>query len=132
MRPTFAPAPALALGKLTCLSRKFVFTMGQPYCSFPLDRPSREPRMPGPWKMAQLLTRAPKLADAKRARARLADLMRDERAIEANLGDLEKMPTAQDLLLGIADHSSFLWDIDSRDPAGLAALMAGEPDVIFA
>ena len=88
--------------------------------------------MPGPWKMAQLLTRAPKLADAKRARARLADLMRDERAIEANLGDLEKMPTAQDLLLGIADHSSFLWDIASRDPAGLAALMAGEPDVIFA
>ncbi|MBV1703112.1 MAG: bifunctional [glutamine synthetase] adenylyltransferase/[glutamine synthetase]-adenylyl-L-tyrosine phosphorylase [Hyphomicrobiales bacterium] len=88
--------------------------------------------MPGRWKLAQWITRSPRLADAKRARARLADLMRDERAIAANLPDLETLPAARDLLLGIADHSSFLWDIASRDPASLAALFEGKPGTIFA
>ena len=88
--------------------------------------------MPKRWKLAQLITRAPRLADPKRARSRLADLMRDERAITANLADLEKMPAARNLLLGIADHSSFLWDIASRDPAGLAALFESEPGTMFA
>ncbi len=84
------------------------------------------------WKLPQSPMRAPELADPKRARARVGELLNDARSISTNLSELAKIPAARNLLLGVADHSGFLWDIASRDPEGVASLFKGEPDAAFA
>src|SRR5215211_2497125 len=76
------------------------------------------------------LAKAPPLAEPRRAKARLADLV--ERARErpdaaALLPHLEDGPL-RDLLLAIADHSPFLWQLAAGDPARLAWLAATAPE----
>src|SRR5829696_6189051 len=80
--------------------------------------------------LAARLQSAPPLADAKRARARLADLL--ARAAETPQAELlvpllETGPFG-DLLLALADHSPFLWQLASADPVRLVRLAAVPPE----
>ena len=74
---------------------------------------------PEPASLAARLKGAPVLADAKRARARLADLLaRAAEKPEAEpLARLAETGPFHDLLLALADHSPFLWQLTSADPA---------------
>ncbi len=79
--------------------------------------------MTGP--LSGRLTAAPRLAEPERAQARLADLLAEAPDLAPLLG--EDGP-ARDLLLGLADHSPFLWGLAARDPARLAGLLARPPE----
>lgn len=70
------------------------------------------------------LCKAPKLSHPSSARSGLAELesCEDLRAM------LALSPALRDLLLGVADHSPFLWRLIKRDPARLVALLALTPD----
>ena len=70
------------------------------------------------------ISKAPKLADARAARSKLADLDACE-DLQALLADA---PALRDLLLGIADHSAFLWRLIRQDPQRLLMLLALSPD----
>ena len=72
--------------------------------------------------LAARLTRAPRLADPERAKARLDDLL----AAGPDLAPV--FEAARDLLLGLADHSPFLWGLAARDPARLAGLLERAPE----
>ncbi|HEX2509460.1 MAG TPA: bifunctional [glutamine synthetase] adenylyltransferase/[glutamine synthetase]-adenylyl-L-tyrosine phosphorylase, partial [Microvirga sp.] len=76
------------------------------------------------------LVEAPPVADAERAEARLADFI--ERA-EAEPGAKALLPHLEagllrDLLMAIADHSPFLWQLVLIDPARLAWLVRSAPE----
>ena len=71
------------------------------------------------------LTAAPVLADPEGAAARLAE-------IAPNLPDPLLSGPARDLLLGLADHSPFLWGIAARDPDRLAGLLQAAPETSLA
>jgi [glutamine synthetase] adenylyltransferase / [glutamine synthetase]-adenylyl-L-tyrosine phosphorylase len=76
------------------------------------------------------LVEAPPVADAERAEARLADFI--ERA-EAEPGAKALLPHLEagllrDLLMAIADHSPFLWQLVLIDPARLAGLARSAPE----
>jgi glutamate-ammonia-ligase adenylyltransferase len=76
------------------------------------------------------LSAAPVLADPERARDRVADLAAaaaDAPDLAALADDLGREGPVRALLLGLADHSSFLWGLASRDPARLAGLLAAPP-----
>ncbi len=76
------------------------------------------------------LTKAPLVADTKRAKAQLADFVkrvRDEPDAQALSGPLEGGPL-RDLLLGLADHSTFLWQLVVTDPARMARLAFAAPE----
>jgi glutamate-ammonia-ligase adenylyltransferase len=76
------------------------------------------------------LTQAPPIADARRAKAQLADLVgrvRDEPEAAALLSHLEGGPL-RDLLLALADHSPFLWRLVVSDPARVATLALSSPE----
>lgn len=76
------------------------------------------------------LTKAPLVADTKRAKAQLADFVkrvRDEPGAQALSSHLESGPF-RDLLLGLADHSSFLWQLVVNDPARMARLAFAAPE----
>jgi [glutamine synthetase] adenylyltransferase / [glutamine synthetase]-adenylyl-L-tyrosine phosphorylase len=76
------------------------------------------------------LVQAPPVSDPKRAKAQLADLherVRDEAEASALLPHLEG-GLLQDLLLSIADHSPFLWQLIVSDPARMARLAFAEPE----
>lgn len=79
--------------------------------------------MTGP--LSGRLTAAPRLAEPERAQARLADLLTEAPDLAPLLG--EDGP-ARDLLLGLADHSPFLWGLAARDSARLAGLLARPPE----
>lgn len=79
--------------------------------------------MTGP--LSARLTAAPRLAEPERAQGRLADLLAEAPDLAPLLG--EGGP-ARDLLLGLADHSPFLWGLAARDPARLAGLLARPPE----
>ncbi|AWB20021.1 bifunctional glutamine-synthetase adenylyltransferase/deadenyltransferase [Methylobacterium currus] len=79
--------------------------------------------MTGP--LAARLTRAPRLAEPDRAQARLSDLLAEAPDLAPLLA--EGGP-ARDLLLGLADHSPFLWGLAARDPARLAGLLERPPE----
>ncbi|WP_279359571.1 bifunctional [glutamine synthetase] adenylyltransferase/[glutamine synthetase]-adenylyl-L-tyrosine phosphorylase [Methylobacterium indicum] len=79
--------------------------------------------MTGP--LAARLAQAPRLAEPERARSRLADLLGAAPDLAPLIG--EDGPT-RDLLLGLADHSPFLWGLAARDPARLAGLLERSPD----
>ena len=74
------------------------------------------------------LSAAPKLSDAKGARARLADLLQDH---EAPLSRLVALPAVEALLLGIADHSPYLWQLARMEPPRLARLLDTSPEQAF-
>ncbi|HEY8382717.1 MAG TPA: bifunctional [glutamine synthetase] adenylyltransferase/[glutamine synthetase]-adenylyl-L-tyrosine phosphorylase [Microvirga sp.] len=76
------------------------------------------------------LTKAPPPADPKRAKARLADLLTrvaEEPAATA-LGPLLAEGRLRDLLLAVADHSPFLWQLALADPSRLAWLATTAPE----
>ncbi len=80
--------------------------------------------------LAQRIAKAPPLADAKRARARLADLK--ARAAEAPdasgfAGLLEQGPL-KGVFASIADHSPFLWQLVLENPARLQQLAGAAPE----
>ena len=75
--------------------------------------------------LAERLRDAPRLAAPAAARKRLESLLRSPRA--AALAPLAERQTTRALLLGIADHSSFLWSLIVEDPDRLARLLAAAP-----
>ncbi|MEE1654903.1 bifunctional [glutamine synthetase] adenylyltransferase/[glutamine synthetase]-adenylyl-L-tyrosine phosphorylase [Microvirga sp. CF3062] len=76
------------------------------------------------------LTKAPLVADQKRAKAQLKDFIdrvRDEPESAALLEHLDD-GLFRDLLLGLADHSPFLWQLIVNDPARMARLALCSPE----
>ena len=76
------------------------------------------------------LTRAPLVADPKRAKAQMKDFIdrvRDEPEAAALLPHLDE-GLFRDLLLGLADHSPFLWQLIVNDPARVARLAFTPPE----
>lgn len=67
----------------------------------------------------------PRVADAGRARWRLADLLAGAAADDA--ATLSARPVRA-LLAGIADHSPFLWSLVEAEPARLLAILDADPD----
>jgi glutamate-ammonia-ligase adenylyltransferase len=77
--------------------------------------------------LAARLCKAPKPADVRAARSRLADLLNEDESLSA----LAQQPPVRNLLLGVADHSSFLWRLMRRDPARLTAFLEQPPEEAF-
>jgi glutamate-ammonia-ligase adenylyltransferase len=76
------------------------------------------------------LTQAPPVSDAKRAKAQLADFIgRAQEVAEAAdlLPHLDTEPL-RSLLLSIADHSTFLWQLIASDPARIASICLQSPE----
>ncbi len=76
------------------------------------------------------LATAPLVADRKRAKARLRDLV-ERAAADPAAAALRPHLSAgplHDLLLAIADHSPFLWHLAIADPARLARLATTSPE----
>ncbi|WP_201860493.1 bifunctional [glutamine synthetase] adenylyltransferase/[glutamine synthetase]-adenylyl-L-tyrosine phosphorylase [Microvirga soli] len=76
------------------------------------------------------LTKAPLVADQKRAKAQLKDFIdrvRDEPEAAHLLEHLGE-GLFRDLLLGLADHSPFLWQLIVNDPARVARLAFSSPE----
>ncbi|GJD48772.1 Bifunctional glutamine synthetase [Methylobacterium crusticola] len=89
--------------------------------------------MTGPL-LARLRT-APLLSDPDRARDRLDDLLAllDARPERASLAAaLRQDGAARALLLGLADHSPFLWGLAARGPDRLGELLAEAPEAAHA
>jgi glutamate-ammonia-ligase adenylyltransferase len=78
------------------------------------------------------LTQAPPLADARQARARLADLIERAEGEPAAAALVPRLAEERlrDLLLGLADHSPFLWQLAYQDPARLADLTLRAPEEV--
>ena len=77
--------------------------------------------------LAARLCKAPKPADLRAARSRLGDLLEDDE----KLATLAHQPPVRDLLLGIADHSTFLWRLMRRVPARLSGFLEQAPEHAF-
>lgn len=80
--------------------------------------------------LAARILRAPALSDSKQARDKLSDLVgraQMEPQAAALLPHLENA-AFRDLMLGIADHSPFLWQLALVDPARLARLATTAPE----
>ncbi|HLH48347.1 MAG TPA: bifunctional [glutamine synthetase] adenylyltransferase/[glutamine synthetase]-adenylyl-L-tyrosine phosphorylase, partial [Roseiarcus sp.] len=75
---------------------------------------------------AERLSAAPRPAEAAAAKRRLAGLVAEDAA--APLAPLVERKKTRDLLLGIADHSPYLWGLISEDPARLARLLGEAPE----
>ena len=75
--------------------------------------------------LAESLVAAPRLAAPAAARRKLAALAADPEA-EALVPALGR-DGVRDLLLGLADHSPYLWSLVEEDPARLARLLAAPP-----
>lgn len=76
------------------------------------------------------LTQAPLVADQKRAKAQLKDFVervRDDPEAAALLEHLDG-GLFGDLVLGLADHSPFLWQLIVNDPARVARLAFSSPE----
>jgi glutamate-ammonia-ligase adenylyltransferase len=76
------------------------------------------------------LRSAPRLADARRAKARLADFLAEPGADE--IGALALEPDVRALLTALADHSPFLWRLATADSARLARLFGASPEASLA
>jgi glutamate-ammonia-ligase adenylyltransferase len=75
------------------------------------------------------LTQAPPLADARRAKKKLTDLAERARESEAAaLLSLLGQGRLRDLLLALADHSPFLWQLAVTDPVRLYRLVTSTPE----
>lgn len=78
------------------------------------------------------LTQAPPVSDLKKAEAQLEDFIeraRNEPEATALLPHL-KEGLFRDLLLALADYSSFLWQLVANDPARMTRLALGEPEAV--
>jgi glutamate-ammonia-ligase adenylyltransferase len=76
------------------------------------------------------LTQAPPVSDLRRAKAQLADFIkraREEPQASALLPHLES-GLFRDLLLSLADHSPFLWQLVASDPVRMAELVLHMPE----
>jgi glutamate-ammonia-ligase adenylyltransferase len=76
------------------------------------------------------LKEAPRLADPRKARARVTELLGSEGAAE--LRRLAAEPRVKPLLEALADHSPFLWRLASCDPERLARCLSSDPQARLA
>ncbi|PNG27236.1 bifunctional [glutamine synthetase] adenylyltransferase/[glutamine synthetase]-adenylyl-L-tyrosine phosphorylase [Methylocella silvestris] len=88
-----------------------------------MTRPGREAGATPLWRA---LRTAPLVSDTSRARERLADLIRSETGVE--LRPLVRKLKVRRLLLGLADHSPFLWRLIVRDPPRLTRCLEADFD----
>jgi glutamate-ammonia-ligase adenylyltransferase len=86
---------------------------------------------PQPGALARRLVRAPRLADADAARARVGAWLATGAGapVAALLGEV---PPARALVDGIADGSPYLWDLIERDGGRLLTLLQSDPDAHLA
>ena len=77
-----------------------------------------------PPSLAERLVDAPRLATPARAKRRFAALLDGADAFAAELSE----EPARRLLIGIADHSPYLWSLATEDPARLARLLRAPPE----
>jgi len=75
--------------------------------------------------LGECLVEAPKLAAAPAARRRLAELM--ETSSGAELKRRLERGRTRDVLIGLADHSPYLWALIEEDPARLVRLLERPP-----
>src|ERR1700733_423358 len=75
--------------------------------------------------LAEGLVKAPRLSAPAEARRRLEALLQSASAAELN-PELERGRT-RDVLLGLADHSPYLWTLAQEDPARLVRLLKSPP-----
>jgi glutamate-ammonia-ligase adenylyltransferase len=80
--------------------------------------------------LAERLCEAPRLAAPAQARRRLEALLSEPAA--SGLATFAARREARDLLLGLADHSPYLWSLISEDPARLVRLLAASPEAALA
>lgn len=79
--------------------------------------------------LASCIISAPKLGDAKSARAKLDHLLEKSKGDVADLAAVfDEHPKARDLLLGLANHSPFLWGLAEHNPARLRRLLLCDPE----
>ncbi len=76
--------------------------------------------------LAERIVDAPRLAAPAEARRRLSALTREPEA--AGLAEAVDNERVRTLLLGLADHSPYLWTLVTEDPARLARLLGRPPD----
>ena len=76
--------------------------------------------------LAERLKDAPRLAAPVAAKARLQSLLSKGRA--ATLTAFAAAPATRALLVGVADHSPYLWSLVAEDPARAARLLAASPE----
>ncbi len=81
-------------------------------------------RASGPVALAERLTSAPQLSQPDLARAKLKDLLE---AADGELAKLVRKKPVSALLLGLADHSPYLWRLAATDPVRLAGLLKRDP-----
>ena len=85
--------------------------------------------------LALAIADAPKLSQAKAAKARVAEWLAEisrtapGKALKALLAS---SPKVEALLAGLADGSPFLWDLASAEPARLLGVLEADPDKRFA
>lgn len=84
----------------------------------------------GDGPLVERIRATPPLSDEKKAKARLADLLQRIEGKEelAVLGRFLEEQSFRDLILAIADHSSFLWQLAYADPRRLQRLAADAPE----
>src|SRR5258707_12313567 len=75
--------------------------------------------------LAERLVDAPRLSAPAQARRSLAELVKNPSAAE--LKPELKRGRTRDVLLGLADHSSYLWALVQEDPARLVRLLPRPP-----
>src|ERR1700722_12577569 len=75
--------------------------------------------------LAESLVAAPRPAAPAEARRRLTELL--ERSPGAKLKPELERGRTRDVLLGLADHSPYLWTLAQEDPARLVRLLKGPP-----
>src|SRR3712207_6217483 len=79
--------------------------------------------------LAARIAETPAPADPKQAQAKLSDLIERAKATPEGAALLPFLENAfRSLLLAIADHSLFLWQLALADPARLARLAAQPPE----
>ncbi len=74
--------------------------------------------------LAARIRTAPRVDDLRGARLKLADVLGQD-GLQPHL---DAAPLLRDLLLGVADHSSFLWRLIRQDPERLVALVSTPPE----
>jgi glutamate-ammonia-ligase adenylyltransferase len=79
--------------------------------------------------LGERLRRAPRLSAPALASRRLDALLHEPEAVA--LAPLVERKATRELLLGVADHSPFLWSLISEDPARLARLLGAAPEETF-
>jgi glutamate-ammonia-ligase adenylyltransferase len=76
--------------------------------------------------LADRIVAAPRLAQAGVAKRRLESLLAEDTA--SPLAPFAQHAKVRDLLLGVADHSPYLWALVAEDPIRLVRLLAASPE----